>query len=72
MKGEPLYEGAVCAIKGAVFERGKLVITTDGAPAWGDGNDYGGRLVYLKGFKGAIDKDRVEMLKRTIVGLCCQ
>ena len=32
------------------LDRGKRVITTDGAPAWGDGNDYGGWLVYLKGY----------------------
>ena len=48
------------------LERGKRVITTDGAPAWGDGNDYGGRLVYLKGFRDGTDEKRVELLKEAI------
>lgn len=51
------------------LERGKRVITTDGAPAWGDGNDYGGRLVYIKGFMGASDNERVVMLKQVIESL---
>ncbi len=48
------------------LERGKRVITTDGAPAWGDGNDYGGRLVYLKGFRDGSAGDRVLLLKNAI------
>ena len=48
------------------LERGKRVITTDGAPAWGDGNDYGGRLVYLKGFRDGTDEARVSLLKDAI------
>ena len=48
------------------LERGKRVITTDGAPAWGDGNDYGGRLVYLKGFRDGTDEARVHLLKDAI------
>ena len=48
------------------LERGKRVITTDGAPAWGDGNDYGGRLIYLKGFRDGTDEQRVCMLKDAI------
>ena len=45
------------------LERGKRVITTDGAPAWGDGNDYGGRLVYLKGYRDGSDEERIALLK---------
>ena len=52
-----------------VLERGKRVITTDGAPAWGDGNDYGGRLVYLKGYRDGSDAERVELLKKSLIGL---
>ena len=58
------------------LERGKRVITTDGAPAWspsasatedkGDGNDYGGRLIYLKGYRDGTDEARVELLKEAI------
>ena len=58
------------------LERGKRVITTDGAPAWSpsasatedksDGNDYGGRLVYLKGYRDGLPEDRVRLLKDAI------
>ena len=48
------------------LERGKRVITTDGAPAWGDGNDYGGRLVYLKGYRDGTSEERVMLLKNAI------
>ena len=51
------------------LERGKRVITTDGAPAWGGGNDYGGRLVFLKGFRDGTDKVRVGLLKDAIAKL---
>ena len=51
------------------LERGKQVITTDGAPAWGDGNDYGGRLVYLKGFRDGTREFRVKLLKDAISSL---
>ena len=51
------------------LERGKRVITTDGAPAWGDGNDYGGRLVFLKGFRDGTDEVRVGLLKDAIAKL---
>lgn len=54
------------------LERGKRVITTDGAPAWGDGNDYGGRLVYLKGYRDGSHEERVRLLKNAIGGLICQ
>ena len=50
--------------------RGKRVITTDGAPAWGDGNDYGGRLIYLKGYRDGSDEERVELLKKAIERIC--
>ena len=52
------------------LERSKRVITTDGAPAWGDGNDYGGRLVYLRGFLGGTPETRVRLLKDAIERLC--
>ena len=48
------------------LERGKRVITTDGAPAWGDGNDYGGRLVYLKGYRDGASETRVSLLREAI------
>ena len=51
------------------LERGKRVITTDGAPAWGDGNDYGGRLIYLKGYRDGSPEDRIRLLKSAIEGL---
>lgn len=51
------------------LERGKRVITTDGAPAWGDGNDYGGRLIYLKGFRDGTSEKRVELLRCAIESL---
>ena len=48
------------------LERGKRVITTDGAPAWGDGNTYGGRLIYLKGYRDGTPEERVQLLKSAI------
>ncbi len=59
------------------LERGKRVITTDGAPAWGEEltgltgftglySGYGGRLVYLKGYRDGTDEERVELLKKAI------
>ena len=58
------------------LERGKRVITTDGAPAWspsasatedkGDGNDYGGRLIYLKRYRDGSPEERVRLLKDAI------
>lgn len=67
------------------LERGKYVITTDGAPVWGEGlgeeeNEcgsegvkegdvsigYGGRLIYLKGFRDGNVDSRVRMLTKTI------
>ncbi len=68
------------------LERGKMVITTDGAPAWGedvgcvehvesvgdfDGevlSAYGGRLVYLKGYRDGTKERRIELLKTAIEG----
>ncbi len=48
------------------LELGKRVITTDGAPAWGDGNTYGGRLVYLKGYRDGTGETRVSLLRDAI------
>ena len=49
------------------IERGKRVITTDGALAWGDGNDYDGRLIYLKGYRDGTSEERVQLLKNAIL-----
>ena len=61
------------------LERGKRVFTTDGAPAWsssasaaedkGDGNDYGGRLIYLRGYRDGLPEDRVRLLVGAITSL---
>lgn len=71
------------------LERGRRVITTDGAPAWessvsgGSGavvssefgvqssrsgicSGYGGRLLYLKGYKDGSARRRVELLKNAL------
>ena len=65
------------------LERGKRVITTDGAPAWEPagglfdcsdcsivrlkdcsiGRGYGGRLLYLRGYRDGTDEERVKLLK---------
>ena len=62
------------------LERGKRVITTDGAPVWGEGlelgvgseiwSGYEGRLIYLKGYRDGTDEERVELLKRAIERIC--
>ena len=52
------------------LERGKRVITTDGAPAWSDGSTYGGRLVYINGFRDGTSEKRVELLKSAIERVC--
>ena len=52
------------------LERGKRVITTDGAPAWGDGNTYGGRLTYLRGYRDGTSEERIQLLKSAIEKLC--
>ena len=63
------------------LERGKRVVTTDGAPVWGEGElfdcsdcsdcsiGYGGRLIYLKGYRDGTDEERVRLLKEAIVSL---
>ena len=66
------------------LERGKCVITTDGAPAWQDGlsrvervdrvegelwSGYGGRLIYLKGYRDGTPTERVELLKHALSSL---
>ena len=69
------------------LERGKKVITTDGAPAWGDvceckienvkckvrdgaiWQGYGGKLLYLKGYREGSRADRVCLLKESIASL---
>ena len=48
------------------LERGKRVITTDGAPAWGDGNNYGGRLIYLTGYSDGLPEVRIDLLEKAI------
>ena len=51
------------------LEKGKRVITTDGAPAWCDGNTYGGRLTYIKGYRDGSRTERVALLRTAILGL---
>ena len=64
------------------LERGKRVVTTDGAPVWGEGvsrvervetcregeimTGYGGRLFYLKGYREGMKEKRVALLKKAI------
>lgn len=49
------------------LERGKFVITTDGAPAW---SDLGaGRGIYLKGFRDGDSETRIRLLKNAILDL---
>lgn len=59
------------------LERGKRVITTDGALAWGEigkrevgkgkREDVGERLVYLKGFRDGSEKERIKLLKDALM-----
>ena len=61
------------------LERGKCVITTDGAPAWnheihethekGVWSGYSGRLIYLKGYRDGTPEHRIMLLKRAIESL---
>ena len=55
------------------LERGKRVITTDGAPAWADEArvDAEGRLrlAYLDGYCGASGPERVRMLRDAIAAM---
>lgn len=53
------------------LERGKRVITTDGAPAWdpAEGGDFDGRLIYLRGYRDATDEKRVGLLASAIRAL---
>ena len=46
------------------LERGKTVITTDGAPAWADLTSEQG--IYLKGYRDGSDEMRVKLLKDAI------
>ena len=46
--------------------RGKRVITTDGAPAWANAGDYGGRLKVIDGFVTATPEARVAKLAAAI------
>ena len=61
------------------LERGKRVIVTDGAPAWGEGlfdcsdcsdcsieRGFGGRLMYLRGYREGTDDERVALLKEAM------
>lgn len=63
------------------LERGKRVITTDGAPVWGEGLGrvervgrgegelrigFDGRLLYLKGYRDGSDEVRVRLLRESI------
>lgn len=64
------------------LEHGKCVITTDGAPAWGENlsrververveygeilSGYDGRLLYLKGYRDGTPEERVRLLVKAI------
>jgi len=45
------------------LERGKTVITTDGAPAWLDCGDFGGRLVCVRGYRDGDGETRIRLLR---------
>ena len=47
------------------LERGKRVITTDGAPAW-EGQPG---VLYLKGFRDGTDEERVRLLMDALSSL---
>lgn len=49
------------------LERGKRVITTDGAPVWADLKPEQG--IYLKGYRDGTDAERVKLLKNAIATL---
>ena len=66
----PTFSDNFGLVVAEALERGKCVITTDGAPAWGDGNEYGGRLIYLKGYREGAKEQRVELLKKAIESVC--
>ena len=66
------------------LERGKRVVTTDGAPAWGEGlsrvehaervdgelwSGYDGRLIYLKGYRDGSPEVRIALLEGAIKNL---
>ena len=65
------------------LERGKRVVTTDGAPVWGEEESggacecvregvvgrLGGKLIYLKGYRDGTDLKRVELLKKAIAAV---
>ena len=69
------------------LERGKRVITTDGAPVWGEDlsrvehadhveggevlSGYGGRLLYLKGYRDGTPDFRINLLRSAIENLSC-
>ena len=68
------------------LERGKCVITTNGAPAWececkvekckvGSAGaiwqGYDGRLIYLKGYRTGTPEDRIRLLQSAIENLLC-
>ncbi len=48
------------------LERGKRVITTDGAPAW-EGQPG---VVYLKGFREGTPEQRIKLLEQSVRDLC--
>ena len=49
------------------LERGKRVITTDGAPAWEELGVRSQELVYLKGFRDGSDEERIKLLKDALM-----
>lgn len=55
------------------LERGKRVVTTDGAPAWDPsrpgGSNFDGRLSYIRGFRDGSPADRIRLLREAIADL---
>lgn len=47
------------------LERGKCAVATDGASAW-EGDSFGGRLVYVRGFLAATESERTRLLRDAI------
>lgn len=50
------------------LEHGKRVVVTDGAPVWDPDNDgdYGGRLMYLRGYRDGSPEERVDILMKAL------
>ena len=81
----PTYSENFGLVIAEALERGKRVITTDGAPAWEEEckiesgklkveggkilSGYDGRLIYLKGFRDGTNDERVRLLQNAIADI---